>query len=262
MTSTQVELQFSSWTALTDTRAKRLGYPGLCAKTINANFAAWVDRWRNEQRIPRTGVHLRRPYWVGLNRTPRQSGFDLHKSDVHAQMVVEDGQLDDSLPPRQAKFKAMHKLAVQSWNSSGAGVDKAEKVAKTEKAKLIKKKPSAAEGCHDEETTPANGPLQLASLTGRFPIEPDIVDLRQDSVTVAQVAKQFVERRGFTQVPGKGSQKLLQKNAHAGVAIVANGFLTRTSRQNSFAITYGYRCDSLRKKGEVPALPLRWSGIR
>ena len=87
MTSTQVELQFSGFTHLTDTRNKRLGLKRLAAKAMNQAFTAWVQRWRTEQRMgyEQSGMHRGRPVWVQPNKT-KKGAFDLYKADVHASM--------------------------------------------------------------------------------------------------------------------------------------------------------------------------------
>ena len=96
MTSTQVELQFSHFTHLTDTRSKRLGLSGLCAKAMNQAFKAWVERWRTEQRMGHkpSGTHRARPAWVKRNEKTK-GAFDLYKTDVKTKMS-ENGQLDST----------------------------------------------------------------------------------------------------------------------------------------------------------------------
>ena len=66
MTSTQVELQFSKHSILTDTRSKRLGLGGLAAKTMNQCFKAWVHRWRDSvlsDQVP-ANTSRSRPAWT------------------------------------------------------------------------------------------------------------------------------------------------------------------------------------------------------
>lgn len=46
VTPTQVELQFSCYSVLTDTRSKRLGLPGLAAKAMHQASNAAVAKWR------------------------------------------------------------------------------------------------------------------------------------------------------------------------------------------------------------------------
>ena len=96
MTSTQVELQFSRMTGITNTRRKRLGLPGLAAKCMNVAFSAWVERWRTQKRggKERRGMLRARPTWVRSKENGSRS-FDLYKKDVHAKMLAE-GRLDDS----------------------------------------------------------------------------------------------------------------------------------------------------------------------
>ena len=53
VTSTQVELQFSLYTGLADTRNKRLGLSGLAAKAMNNGFAEIVEDWREDENMGR-----------------------------------------------------------------------------------------------------------------------------------------------------------------------------------------------------------------
>ena len=76
VTSTQVELLFSKYTALTDTREKRLGYPGLCAQAMNQSTTTMTNRWRTAERMGQKLVPVNggRPVWVNKLRKKRKNG--------------------------------------------------------------------------------------------------------------------------------------------------------------------------------------------
>ena len=107
ITSTQVELQFSTLTRLTDTHAKRLGLAGLAARQVNSEWTKGVNRWRADTLLEseQPPSHRCRPAWVKtLRRGASNRAFDLHKADV-AKELRTDGAFDD---PRQVR-RALHK---------------------------------------------------------------------------------------------------------------------------------------------------------
>ena len=81
VTSTQVELQFSRYSGLTDTRSKRLGLAGFAAKAMNVAFKEIVERWRNQNCLVRKPSFRSHPDWV----QPRKStvrAIDLFKATL------------------------------------------------------------------------------------------------------------------------------------------------------------------------------------
>ena len=81
VTSTQVELQFSSYAGLTDTRNKRLGLAGLAAKAMNQSYKRVVERWRaavQAGRVRRQTSFRSRPSWTKtVSKGQNTSAFDL-----------------------------------------------------------------------------------------------------------------------------------------------------------------------------------------
>ena len=118
VTSTQVELQFSRYSLLTDTRSKRLGLAGLAAKAMNQSFKQAVDRWRAFVLAAQGQGQVRksyrsRPEWTKTrNKGANTSALDLYKSDLSAKMKA-NGELDGC--DHKDAFGKVHTEALKRW---------------------------------------------------------------------------------------------------------------------------------------------------
>ena len=119
VTSTQVELQFSKLTALTDTRNKRTVLAGLAAKLINVEFERMVERWRDEVTTGRAHAKHKfrsRPSWTKTrNKHSHTSVFDLFKGDLNRK-ILESGDLG-GYANRQKAFAGIVAVAHDKWLS-------------------------------------------------------------------------------------------------------------------------------------------------
>ena len=122
VTSTQVELQFSRLTVLTDTRNKRLGLAGLAAKSMNYGFKQLVDRWRADVLAGqvRVATSRARPVWTkSRNKGAKVAAFDLYKSDTHIKMKA-DGSLDGV--EQKDHLRAVQAAALERWQCEPANI--------------------------------------------------------------------------------------------------------------------------------------------
>ena len=121
MTSTQVELQFSRLSSLTNLPHKRLGLPCLAGKAMSVTFKAWVERWRATQRadLQRGKGNRERPKWVKRHRN--RTAQDLYKTDL-AQDMKRCGQLNGVA--EEDYLKAIQAEAMERWPTEPAATRK------------------------------------------------------------------------------------------------------------------------------------------
>ena len=85
VTSTQVELQFSRYAGLTDTRSKRLGLAGLAAKAMNQTYKQIVESSRADVltgQVRQPTSRARPVCTKKQNKGVNTSAFDLYKSAI------------------------------------------------------------------------------------------------------------------------------------------------------------------------------------
>ena len=182
VTSTQVELQFSKHTALTDTRSKRLGLGGLAAKAMNHCFKAWVQRWRDSvlsDQVP-ANTSRSRPAWTKTeNEGSRKQGLHVYKERIHAQMKAS-GELDDVT--RGDVLKTVSAAALAKWPGECEEVRKsceeeASQVREASKATAATlQKPLSFRLDSETKGEKREAPLGMACLDGPFPARPLLVE--------------------------------------------------------------------------------------
>ena len=89
VTSTQVELQLSRYSGLTDTRSKRLGLAGFAAKAMNQTLKQAVDRWRADVVTGQTRqptLRARQVWTKAFDKGGKIIALHLYTSYIHAKM--------------------------------------------------------------------------------------------------------------------------------------------------------------------------------
>ena len=114
MTSTQVELQFSKYTALTDTKTKRLGLHGLAGKAMSLGFTKLVKQWREDQLSGEIQIHnfCSRPAWAKPGRGSKTSALHIYTSDHH-KIMKQQGELE--LLDYFEALKVARASAIDNW---------------------------------------------------------------------------------------------------------------------------------------------------
>ena len=191
VTSTQVELQFSRHTHLTDTRTKRLGLGGLAAKAMNSTFGAMVHAWRALQLLanpsPISGMSYRaRPVWTKSNSMSdgsKLTGLHLYQRHVYAQMS-EAGNLNDIA--REYAMHSIRSITLARWASESEETKSEYRAEAKEMRRQSQSRPTRLQQALQHDKTirsrefESMGPLGIASLDGPFPPQPRLVEAYQD----------------------------------------------------------------------------------
>ena len=210
VTSTQVELQFSRHTHLTDTRTKRLGLGGLAAKAMNSTFGAMVHAWRVVQLLanpsPISGMSYRaRPVWTKSNSIADGSkitGLHLYQRHVYEQML-DAGDLDGIA--KEFSMHAVRPITLERWASESEETRSKYQAYARESRIQNQSKPTLLQQALQQDQTvrerqfESMAPLGIASLDGPFPPQPRLVEAYQDKHGFAAVVREFKKNRGLAE---------------------------------------------------------------
>ena len=166
---------------------------------MNITFKAWVERWREAKK--QTSRNRARPEWIKPSIRGR-SAQDLYKSDVSVNMK-QMGDLE--YVPEKEKLKAIQETAMARWDleDDETRTGYVQKAAAEKKftgqahGRVVEKLlcPASEEGEQQNPVLP-EGPLHLASVAGRFPIEPEEIEKHQDRCGFDSCVQKLATRRG------------------------------------------------------------------
>ena len=212
VTSTQVELQFSKLTQITDTHAKRLSLAGVCSRQVNHEYKGQVDRWRRNTLLAceQQPSNRCRPAWVHtLRRGASLRAFDLFKSDI-AQELADSGAFTDIPDGREGskiRLRQIVATSVERWPElDDASRKEYRETAEANRAvaQILPSPMQVASMCCPEDEEEAAGPLSMSSLLGEFPWKPSIVDQHQKEKGFQTVVKRFQKAHAWYSPPVEG----------------------------------------------------------
>ena len=218
VTSTQVELQFSSMTGLTNTRNKRLGLAGLAAKAMNAAYNQQVVRWREfmTKRV-KADTARARPVWTKTrNKGAKTGAFDLYKKEVSVRMKA-NGKLDGVpnadllhvVTSEALKLWPLETEATRARYEDQARASREDATANMPPLKRALTQESQEEQGEDQENQ--EGPLGFASLDGPFPALPSMVEKYQQDHGFAKSVERFRKAHEFYTAPLDGFPKEIEE---------------------------------------------------